>query len=261
MKTEVLDHGYIRLVSYTQPVPDGLDKHGWAMRDRSWTGDLEIVRAARVSYNADWRKNDLNLGQSSDEKLIDFLWRNKHTSPFEAMTFSFEVQAPIFVFRQWHRHRTQSYNEVSARYTELPELFYVPDADQVRAQSKSNKQGRDEELDGRSVTLFRQQLTEESSSQFNSYQFWLAQGVARELARLYLPVNTYSRMYASANLLNWFRFLTLRADLHAQYEIRVYAEAMVAMLASVCPIAVTAFLRYRFDVTDVDAERERNTGL
>jgi thymidylate synthase (FAD) len=250
MTIEVLDHGYVRLVSYTQPVPIGVrPTYGYdgpaigeeVGRSLGWTGDLEIVRAARVSYNADWRDETDLTEPSKDAKLIRYLWKNAHTSPFEAMTFSFEVQAPIFVFRQWHRHRTQSYNEVSARYTELPDLFYVPDFDQVRAQSKTNKQGRDELLDERSIEAFRREVVIHSNAAYYRYQEFLALGVARELARLVLPVNTYSRMYASANLLNWFRFLTLRMDAHAQYEIRTYAGAICELLGTVCPIAVDTF--------------------
>lgn len=246
MKIECLDHGFVRLVSYMQPVPNA-----WAPGDvgvglvtgraSGWTGDLEIVRNARTSYNADWRENKSQSESKSDERLINYLYEHDHTTPFEAMVFTFEVQAPIFVFRQWHRHRTWSYNEVSARYTELPDLFYIPDADQVRAQSKKNKQGRDEEMDPRSVERFRQQLIEESAAQYSSYQFWLQQGLARELARVFLPLNIYSRMFATVDLHNLFHFLELRLDEHAQYEIRVYAEALRTLVASVCPVAVEAF--------------------
>lgn len=254
MKTDLLDHGYCRLVSYTQPIPSEpfsvvyQDGQGSAvMRDGGWTGDLEIVRAARTSYNADWRAGE---DEGKDEKLIHTLWKRKHTTPFESMSFSFEIQAPIFVFRQWHRHRTQSYNEVSARYTELPDLFYLPDADQVRAQSLANKQGRDGELPAETVREYRERCGAQYTAAYLRYQQFLAAGVSRELARVILPFGIYSRMYATANLLNWFRFLDLRTDSHAQYEIRVFADAMLEMLRSVCPIALAAFDRYKWVMVD-----------
>lgn len=242
MKTDLLDHGYIRMVSYTQPVPDAcLGADGKTMmygHPIGWTGDLEIVRAARVSYNVDWRGADTADDPDKDERLIHRLWRDQHTSPFEAMAFTFEVQAPIFVFRQWHRHRTQSYSEVSARYTELPDLFMCPSPRTSDTRTRrTNRVGRESTSSPRTS----QEIRISSEIAHDKYKALLGTGMTRELARLVLPVNTYSRMYATANLLNWFRFLTLRLDAHAQYEIRQYAEAMVPMLASVCPIAVAAF--------------------
>lgn len=252
MKIDVLDHGYCRMTSYTQPVPsEPVPVYGFedppiateVRRSAEWTGDLEIVRAARTSYNADWRKPEVYAGQLSnpDEKLIHRLWRDGHTSPFEAMSFTFEVQAPLFVFRQWHRHRTQSYSEVSARYTEMPNLFYIPKDEHIQAQSKTNKQGREGGLHYTTVGQFQTDLIEGSKHAYDAYQFYLEKGVSRELARMLLPLNIYSRMYASANLLNWFRFLKLRLDPLAQYEIRVYAEAILEHLKTVCPISVAAF--------------------
>lgn len=246
MKIDVLDHGYCRMTSYTQPADQVMDPTGAWIRDPNWTGDLEIVRAARTSYNADWRPDEETVNgfvraRSKDEKLIHRLWKDGHTSPFEAMSFTFEVQAPLFVFRQWHRHRTQSYSEVSARYTEMPDLFYIPKDEHVQAQSKSNKQGREEGLHYTTVGQFKTDLIEGSKHAYNVYQFYLEQGVSRELARMVLPVNIYSRMYATSSLLNWFRFLKLRLDPHAQYEIRVYAEAILEHLKKVCPISVAAF--------------------
>lgn len=244
----LLNHGYVKLVSYTQPAERDSDP--------SWSADLEIVRAARVSHNADWRAGK---DEGSDEKLINRLRARNHTTPFEALTFSFEVQAPIFVFRQWHRHRTQSYNEVSARYTELPDLFYVPAPDQVRAQSKTEKQGRGDELPDSIVQDYLDNLNHHNGLAYGRYKRALAHGVSRELARLFLGVNVYSRMYASANLMNWFRFLDLRKDFHAQYEVRVYADAMTLLLSEVAPIAMGAFARYKHVMVDVEAEREKHS--
>lgn len=219
-KIDVLDHGFVRLIDH--------------MGD-----DLSVVRAARVSYDAAWRAGE---DRGGDEKLIRYLWRNAHTTPFEAVTFTFEVKAPIFVFRQWHRHRTWSYNELSARYRELPEEFYVPTADVLGVQSSTNKQARD--LDAVSPVWAAtqiQRIREQCASSFNVYRELLAMDVPRELARSVLPVATYSHMFATVNLLNLFRFLTLRCDAHAQYEIRVYAYAMLQLIESRVPICVAAW--------------------
>lgn len=216
---KVLDHGFVRLVDF--------------MGD-----DLSVVRAARVSYAAEWRAGE---NEGSDRRLIEYLWKHQHTSPFEAVTLTFEVKAPIFVLRQWHRHRTWSYNELSARYRELPEEFYLPEESQIGVQSKDNKQGRD--LSGESYTRAEQILAVQmaNESAFALYRNLLALDWPRELARTVLPVATYSHMFATVNLLNLFRFLTLRADEHAQYEIRVYADAMRDLARTVAPICVGAW--------------------
>lgn len=212
---QVLDHGFVRLVDHMG-------------------SDMAIVRAARVSYDAEPR-ND-----GSDEKLIGYLMRNRHTSPFEAVTLTFEVKAPIFVFRQWHRHRTWSFNEVSARYAELPEEFYAPAADQITTQSASNKQMRTTEQHPRAQD-WRMVMTGHNAVAFDMYRSMLADGVPRELARSVLPVATYSRMFATVDLHNLFHFLRLRLHEHAQHEIRVYAQAMLELIEPVVPVAVAAF--------------------
>jgi thymidylate synthase (FAD) len=202
-------------------------------------GDLSIVRAARVSYDAAWRAGE---NEGSDSKLIGYLWRNKHTTPFEAVEFQFEVKAPIFVFRQWHRHRTWSYNELSARYRELPEEFYVPDPAVIGVQSMSNKQMR--EVNGGSIRedeIKADVIRQSCAHSFAIYRDLISRGVPRELARSVLPVATYSHMFAKVDLLNLFRFLTLRCHEHAQYEIRRYANAMRDLARSVAPVAVAAW--------------------
>ena len=211
----VLDHGYVRLVEH--------------MGD-----DQSVVRSARVSYDAEPR-ND-----GSDQKLIHYLWRNRHTSPFESVAFTFEVKAPIFVFRQWHRHRTWKYNEVSARYTALPDEFYVPDVDQITTQSSSNKQMRtteQHELADVMQTFIRASCMDAH----REYQKLVKAGCPRELARGVLPVNTYSRMFASVDLHNLLHFLELRLHEHAQYEIRVYAQAMRNLIEPIVPVCMAAF--------------------
>lgn len=218
MQIQVLDSGFVRLV----------DAMG---------GDLSIVRAARVSYDADWRAGQ---DEGKDEKLIGYLLRNKHTTPFEAVTFTFEVKAPIFVFRQWHRHRMWSYNEVSARYTELDEGYYVPAVDHVTTQSGDNKQMRTDVQHERAAEL--RGLIDDSCAFANArYKQLIQAGCPRELARSVLPVAAYSRMFATVNLHNLMHFLRLRMHSHAQYEIRVYAEALRRIAGSIVPCAMRAF--------------------
>lgn len=225
MKTiDVLDHGFVRLVD-------------------SMGNDLSVVRAARVSYDAAWRTGD---DTGSDHRLINYLWKHRHTTPFEAVTFTFEVCAPIFVFRQWHRHRTWSYNELSARYKELPENYYLPSIETIGKQSKSNKQARDiseemtfEEKQARAEEIA--EMAQHCRNAFKTYNNLINSGWPRELARSVLPVNTYSHMFATVNLLNLLKFLTLRCDPHAQYEIRVYAEALKELATEIVPVCMEAW--------------------
>jgi len=226
-KFEVLDHGYVRLVEHMG-------------------NDMSIVRAARVSYDAEPRQD------GSDMKLLNYLLKNKHTSPFEMVEFTFEVKAPIFIFRQWHRHRTWSFNEVSARYTELPEEFYVPTLDTVGVQAKHNKQMRDMEClntpEHTNALLARMEMHNRSA--FNLYRDLLAGEIPRELARSVLPVATYSHMFAKIDLHNLFHFLELRLHEHAQYEIRVYAEAMLEIITPIVPIACAAFRKFVLNIDE-----------
>lgn len=214
----VLDHGLVRLID-------------------SMGSDLSIARAARVSYDAAWRAGE---DEGKDAKLISYLLKNKHTSPFEAVTFTFEVNAPIFVFRQWHRHRTWSFSEISARYAELPEQFYVPDLEQITTQAASNKQMRTTDQHPEACDI-QSLIISQCRGAFTAYKLLIADGCPRELARSVLPVGTYSHMFATVNLLNLMRFLQLRLHAHAQYEIRVYAEAMLELIEPIVPVAVAAF--------------------
>ena len=217
-KIDVLDHGFVRLIDHMG-------------------NDLSIARNARVSYDAAWRAGE---DQGSDERLINYLYKNGHNTPFEAVTFTFEVKAPIFVFRQWHRHRTQSYNEISARYRELPEEFYVPELDQNTTQSEDNKQMRTDEQN--EFAQYIQQLIKvQNGTAFDIYNDLLEHGCPRELARSVLPVGTYSHMFATMNLHNLFRFLAERLHPPAQFEIRVYAEAMLELIEAIVPVATKAF--------------------
>lgn len=217
-KIKVLDHGHVGLVDHMG-------------------NDLSIVRNARVSYAAEWRAGD---DEGSDARLINYLYKNHHNTPFEAVTLTFDVKAPIFVLRQWHRHRTQSYNELSARYRPLPAEFYVPAAEQITTQSTDNKQMRTDEVHPLAEGL-RDAMRSQNQKAFELYENMLAQGCPRELARSVLPVATYSHMFATMNLHNLFGFLRERLHPHAQYEIRVYAEAMLGLVEEIAPVAVGAF--------------------
>ena len=221
-KADVLDHGSVRIVD--------------------WMGnDLSIARSARVSFDADWR-----AGDASDAKLIKYLLMNGHSTPFESVEVQFEIKAPIFVVRQWHRHRTQSYNEVSARYTELPEEFYVPTVEVIGKQSANNKQARDmiaeisdDERRAREEEI--QWVQEHAHKGFTLYHALLERGWPRELARSVLGLGTYTRFFAKANLINWMRFMKERSHGHAQYEIRVYSDAIRDMLRVIAPVAMQVF--------------------
>jgi thymidylate synthase (FAD) len=202
--------------------------------------DLSIVRNARVSYDAEWRSGD---DEGKDTKLIDYLVKNHHTSPFESVTFTFDIKAPIFVFRQWHRHRTWAYNEVSARYTPLPEEYYVPELSQITTQSETNKQMRTDTMHPLAMDL-QLAIVDQCASAFNLYNRMIAMGCPRELARGVLPVNTYSHCFGTVNLLNLMKFIKLRIHPHAQYEIRVYAEGMLELIRPIVPVAVAAFERH-----------------
>ena len=216
-KIDVLDHGFVRLID-------------------SMGSDLSVVRAARVSYDAAWRAGE---DEKSDARLIQYLWKNHHTTPFEAVTFTFEVKAPIFIFRQWHRHRTWSFNELSARYRELPEVYYVPAPSLIGKQSAISKQARDigDGSDAGAAELIR----DACAVSFEAYRQLLARGVPRELARSVLPVATYSHMFATVNLLNLLKFLTLRSHSHAQWEIQQYAGALAELAALVAPITLATW--------------------
>lgn len=214
---KVLDHGFVRLVD-------------------SMGSDLSIVRSARISYDAEWRSGE---DEGKDAKLINYLVKHHHTSPLEAVTFTFDIKAPLFIIAQWHRHRTWAYNQVSARYTELPDEFYIPDLEQITTQSASNKQMRTSEQNPHAADI-RKIMWEHNAKAFEVYKDLLAKGTPRELARTVLPTGTYSHMFGTVNLLNLMRFCKLRSHEHAQYEIRVYSDAMLELAEAVCPVTVAA---------------------
>ena len=213
----VLDKGFVRLVDYLG-------------------SDSRIVQAARVSYGEGTKTF------RQDKGLISYLMRNQHTSPFEQVNFTFHIKMPIFVARQWIRHRTARVNEISGRYSVLPDEAYIPDPEHINLQSEDNKQGRSTEpIDPAVRDKVTQLLEEDQKRAFETYHSLLDLGIAREIARIDLPLSLYTQWYWQMDLHNLFHFLKLRLDSHAQYEIRVYAEVILSMVRAVCPMACEAF--------------------
>ena len=229
----VLDHGFVRVIDY--------------MGD-----DAAITQAARVSYGKGTRS------VSNDEGLIRYLMRHWHSTPFEMCEVKFHVKLPVFVARQWIRHRTANVNEYSARYSILDREFYIPAPDALAAQSSVNNQGRGEVLAGPEAERVLEWLKSDAGRAYDHYEAMLSQdgqqGLARELARMNLPANIYTQWYWKVDLHNLFHFLRLRADAHAQYEIRVYAEAICAMVKDWVPFAYAAFEDYRMGGVTLSAK-------
>jgi thymidylate synthase (FAD) len=237
---EVLDHGFVRVIDY--------------MGD-----DAAIVQAARVSYGRGTRR------VSEDSGLIRYLMRHRHSTPFEMCEIKYHVKLPIFVARQWIRHRTANVNEYSARYSILDREFYIPAREHLAAQSVANRQGRGDILDGDEAAEVLAMLREDAARNYDHYAAMLnedaagkpvdpaRQGLARELARMNLTLNTYTQWYWKIDLYNLFHFLSLRADAHAQYEIRVYAEAMLRTVDAWVPVAAQAFRDYRLGAATLSA--------
>ena len=223
---EVLDHGFVRVVDY--------------MGD-----DTAIVQAARVSYGQGTKK------ARDDAGLIRYLMRHWHSTPFEMCEIKMHIKLPVFVARQWIRHRTANVNEYSARYSILDREFYIPKKDQLASQSQINHQGRGSLLEGNEAEEVLEILKLDSMRAYDNYETMLSQdnkqGLARELARMNLPMNIYTQWYWKTNLHNLFHFLRLRADEHAQYEIRVYADEILKIVGDWVPEAHKAFIDYRLE--------------
>ena len=216
----VLDKGFIRLVDYLG-------------------GDERVVQAARVSYGEGTKS------YREDAGLIDYLLRNAHTSPFEQVVLTFHVKLPIFVARQWIRHRTARLNEVSGRYSVMKDEFYVPSPDDLALQSADNKQGRSAEaLDPAYAEKVRAALAEDQKAAYASYKSLVDEGLARELARINLPLSLYTEWYWQIDLHNLFHFLELRMDAHSQKEIRLYAEVLFEIAQKVAPRCCESFRRH-----------------
>lgn len=223
---KVHEHGFISLVDVMpRLVPEGQ------------TADAAIVQAARVSYGQGTKR------VNEDRGLIRYLLRHRHTTPFEMIEFKFHVAMPVFIARQWIRHRTANVNEYSARYSVVPDKFYVPTTENIRSQSKGNRQGGDEAVDEATAERFLQYL-DRCQGAYEEYEVLLEKGVSRELARIGLPVNVYTQWYWKCDLHNTLRFLSLRMDSHAQQEIRDYAAAMFALIKPIVPVTCEAFEDY-----------------
>ncbi|CAA7624459.1 FAD-dependent thymidylate synthase [Magnetospirillum sp. UT-4] len=230
----VLDHGFIAVKDY--------------MGD-----DLSILQMARMSYGKGTK------GLNDDRALLRYLMRHLHTSPFEGCVIKLHVKLPIFVMRQWVRHRTASLNEYSARYSIMPDEFYLPEPSQLAVQSSDNKQGRGETLTPERAARVLEMMKRDALANFASYHTLLnadengdaidpeGDGIARELARIGLPLSTYTQMYWQTNLHNLMHFLRLRADRHAQYEIRIYAEKILELLEQWVPVTAEAFRDYQLE--------------
>ena len=235
-----LDHGFVRVIDY--------------MGD-----DAAIVQAARVSYGRGTKRVRADAG------LINYLMRHRHTTPFEMCEIKYHVKLPIFVARQWIRHRTANVNEYSARYSMLDREFYIPAPGALAAQSTGNRQGRGEVLEGAEAARVLELLKQDSARAYDHYEVMLNEradgaapdpgrrGLARELARMNLPLNIYTQWYWKSDLHNLLHFVGLRADPHAQYEIRVYAEALLATLRRWVPIACAAFENHALGGTRLSA--------
>jgi thymidylate synthase (FAD) len=238
---ELLDHGFVRVVDY--------------MGD-----DAAVVQAARVSYGKGTKK------VTEDAGLIRYLMRHRHSTPFEMCEIKLHVKLPIFVARQWIRHRTANVNEYSARYSLLDREFYIPAPDHLGAQAVTNRQGRGELLTGDEAAAVLDLLRRDSENAFNDYEILLnqredgtvidesRQGLARELARMNLTLNYYTQWYWKVDLHNLLHFLSLRAEAHAQYEIRVYADAIIDVVKRWVPAVYDAFIDYRMGGTHLSAK-------
>ncbi|RJL05132.1 FAD-dependent thymidylate synthase [Paracoccus aestuarii] len=230
---QVLDHGLVRVIDY--------------MGD-----DAAICQAARVSYGKGTKS------VQNDEGLIRYLMRHWHSTPFEMCEVKFHVKLPVFVARQWIRHRTANVNEYSARYSILDREFYIPAPEHLAAQSSQNNQGRGEVLQGEEAQRVLDLLREDAMRSYDSYESMLSQegqqGLSRELARMNLPANIYTQWYWKVDLHNLLHFLRLRADSHAQYEIRAYADLMCDITQAWVPAAFAAFQDYRMNAVSLSAQ-------
>jgi len=216
----VLDKGFVRLVDYLG-------------------GDRRIIQAARVSYGEGTKS------YREDTALIDYLWRHEHTSPFEQVILTFHVKLPIFVARQWIRHRTARVNEISGRYSIMRDEFFVPEPEALAPQSEDNKQGRaDTPFDAETASRIQDILKEGAKLSYERYKELIDMGLAREVARIGLPLSLYTEWYWQIDLHNLFRFLMLRLDSHAQREIREYAKVILEITRAVAPAATASFERH-----------------
>ena len=219
MTVSVLDHGYVKYID-------------------SMGSDETIIEAARMSTGKGFN------GWDKDAGLLEFLWSKKHATPFEMCELALEIQAPIFVFREWHRHRTQSYNEFSARYAQMPNIHYLPDLSRIQIQDKNNKQGSSGSVDEDYADMVIGEFRAEQDQTYEHYEQLIEEGVAKEIARLNTPVSRYSKMRAKTDLRNWLAFADLRMRPNAQWEIRQFAKIVGNIIESIWPRTWHLFEEY-----------------
>lgn len=308
-RIDVLNAGYVRLLSYMQPVPNNVEIVGPSgvssivrVIPREWTGDLEIARDANHQPDRSWRESGhmehekmclsllppMSNGETrpcnctpverTDRQLLRTMMKRAHTTPFEAMVFRFEVKAPIFVLRQWHRHRTWTYDEKSARYEEMEEEYYVPLQEHIGVQDPKNRQSRsfansvaDEYAERDRQRRITESFGVEASHAHERYRMRIEEKVPREIARINLPLSTYSTMSATVDLHNLMHFLRLRMHHHAQYEIQVYARALLDLVAPIVPVTIAEFvntlpfdeygIRYQYAADDRLTRKVENKAL
>lgn len=221
----LLDHGYLKYIAH--------------MGD-----DLTPLEAARMSTG-----NPTGVDHAKDAATRDYLWRHAHATPFEMAVLQIEVQCPLFVRSEWHRHRTQSYNEASGRYMEMPDIQYLPETDRLQPQSLTNKQGSEGELSPELREEMLRRMHAEQRQVRENYEWYLEQGLAREVARINMPLSQYTRFRAQANLRNWLHFLNLRMAPNAQHEIRVYAHALATIIRQLWPETWAVFEEHTLSAT------------
>jgi thymidylate synthase (FAD) len=253
----VLDHGYIKFIGSMGTDEDVIEAarmstgrgfEGWESHERCLQcGRERSVHGAGISgeggcfieANRKWRK-------AGDANLLEFLYMNRHMTPFEMGELCIEVYAPIFVFREWHRHRTQSFNEFSARYAMMPNEHYIPDLTRIQKQSTTNKQGSAEVMDHAHAGQIIAEIERQQLELYDVYEAWVGSGVAKEIARINTPVSRYSKMRAKTDLRNWLAFLFLRMENSAQWEIRQYANALAGIIKKIWPRTFELFLEHDF---------------
>ncbi len=253
---EILDHGFIGLVDAMPSVPS---EQEYKLLPTSGRGDAAIIQAARVSYGEGTKT------VSTDRGLIRYLMRHRHNTPFEMVEFKFHCKLPIFVARQWIRHRTANVNEYSARYSEMTDEFYIPNRENIKPQSSNNKQGREGEITEQDKTEVIDFIEANNEYTYYNYDVLLAReqydrgdsfhhkddtdfpGISRELARMVLPLNNYTEWYWKIDLHNLLHFISLRADSHAQWEIQEYARAMMELITPLVPLVLEAFTDYKLE--------------
>jgi thymidylate synthase (FAD) len=233
----LLDHGYVKLIGH-------------------YGTEETVIESARMSTGKGFE------GWDKDARLLEFLYRNGHMSPFEMCDLTVEVQSPIFVVREWQRHRTFSYNELSARYARMPDLHYVPTKERVAKQSSTNKQSSGGALCETEANEFRAAIQEQQERIYEYYTDAMNHlGVAREIARINTPVSRYTRMRVKGNLRNWLQFLALRLPENAQYEIRVYAEAVASIVKELWPRTYELFEEWTLGAVTLSRSEARKIGL